>query len=367
MGLHQCRTGLFLDGRHVLRRLVTGHFEEQLVGHRVAVGVEAGGGQADKHIGRLDSRAGHHLVAVHRTHDKARQVVLPVRTKARHLRCFASDQDATAGLAGIGHAGHHALRHLRDQLAAGHVVQKKQGRGALDSDVIDAVIHQVRAYVAVHPQLESHLQLGSHPIDGTHQDGIFPPLQVQPEERPEAAHFSLYIAITGLLRQVRNAFLDVIGSEEVYPCISVGCGFWLGFVRHGAAFQGWIYRAARLAGNINFSSILIRKYLIPCIYRLPGRKNRGKMESRLDNFSGSSYSEMESWLYVTSTILNRVTELRIAHEWTQEQLAQAAGVSRQSINSIERNRYVPSLELALKFAQIFTCSTDEIFQLENQP
>ncbi|HME57612.1 MAG TPA: helix-turn-helix transcriptional regulator [Terracidiphilus sp.] len=59
-------------------------------------------------------------------------------------------------------------------------------------------------------------------------------------------------------------------------------------------------------------------------------------------------------------------ELRATRGWTQEQLAQAAGVSRQSINSIERNRYVPSLELALKFAQIFACSTDEIFQLENK-
>jgi putative transcriptional regulator len=67
------------------------------------------------------------------------------------------------------------------------------------------------------------------------------------------------------------------------------------------------------------------------------------------------------------TITNRVKELRIAHEWTQEQLAQAAKVSRQSINSIERNRYVPSLELALVFSRLFACSTDEIFQLENEP
>jgi putative transcriptional regulator len=64
------------------------------------------------------------------------------------------------------------------------------------------------------------------------------------------------------------------------------------------------------------------------------------------------------------TITNRVKELRTACGWTQEQLAQAAGVSRQSINSIERNRYVPSLELALKFARVFACSTDQIFQLE---
>jgi len=69
---------------------------------------------------------------------------------------------------------------------------------------------------------------------------------------------------------------------------------------------------------------------------------------------------------VSQTITNRVKELRIALGWTQEQLAQAAGVSRQSINSIERDRYVPSLELALIFARIFSCPTDQIFQLESK-
>jgi len=65
-------------------------------------------------------------------------------------------------------------------------------------------------------------------------------------------------------------------------------------------------------------------------------------------------------------ILNRVKELRIARGWTQEQLADAVGVSRQSINSIERDRYVPSLPLALTFARVFACSTDEIFTLDGK-
>jgi len=63
------------------------------------------------------------------------------------------------------------------------------------------------------------------------------------------------------------------------------------------------------------------------------------------------------------SIRNRVKELRVARGWTQEQLADAVGVSRQSINSIERDRYVPSLPLALTFARVFACSTDEIFTL----
>ena len=91
------------------------------------------------------------------------------------------------------------------------------------------------------------------------------------------------------------------------------------------------------------------------------------MESQLDIQQLPRYPDLESQLYMTPAITNRIKELRTAHGWTQEQLAQAVGVSRQSINSIERDRYVPSLELALLFARIFDCPTDQIFQLENQP
>jgi putative transcriptional regulator len=75
---------------------------------------------------------------------------------------------------------------------------------------------------------------------------------------------------------------------------------------------------------------------------------------------------MESELDMTWSIRNRVKELRVERGWTQAELADAVGVSRQSINSIERERYVPSLVLALTFARVFKCSTDEIFKLEKE-
>jgi putative transcriptional regulator len=65
-------------------------------------------------------------------------------------------------------------------------------------------------------------------------------------------------------------------------------------------------------------------------------------------------------------IRNRVKELRTERGWTQQQLADAVAVSRQSINSIERERYVPSLMLALMFAKVFGVTTDAIFTLENK-
>jgi len=69
---------------------------------------------------------------------------------------------------------------------------------------------------------------------------------------------------------------------------------------------------------------------------------------------------------MSAAIQNRVKEMRLERGWTQQQLAEAVGVSRQSINSIERNRYVPSLPLALMFGRVFGCSTDAIFVLEKE-
>jgi len=62
---------------------------------------------------------------------------------------------------------------------------------------------------------------------------------------------------------------------------------------------------------------------------------------------------------------NRVREKRLALGMTQGDLADRVGVSRQSINSIERERYIPSLPLALRFARVFGCTVDELFRLED--
>jgi putative transcriptional regulator len=49
---------------------------------------------------------------------------------------------------------------------------------------------------------------------------------------------------------------------------------------------------------------------------------------------------------------------------SQGGLAEAVGVTRQTINAIERERYDPSLELALKLADHFDCAVEELFWLE---
>ncbi|WP_350292804.1 helix-turn-helix transcriptional regulator [uncultured Croceitalea sp.] len=62
---------------------------------------------------------------------------------------------------------------------------------------------------------------------------------------------------------------------------------------------------------------------------------------------------------------NNLKVQRAIKDLTQEDLAKLLGVSRQTINSIEKNRYVPSTVLALKLSKVFEISVNAIFELEN--
>ena len=64
-------------------------------------------------------------------------------------------------------------------------------------------------------------------------------------------------------------------------------------------------------------------------------------------------------------IRNRIRRLRFDHdEMTQEDLANRAGCTRQTIIALEQGKYVPSIELAFRIAKVFGVSLEEVFQYE---
>ena len=60
-------------------------------------------------------------------------------------------------------------------------------------------------------------------------------------------------------------------------------------------------------------------------------------------------------------VKNRLKVLRAENDWSQQDLADRLGVSRQSVNAIETGKYVPTLPLAFKSADIFGLQIEEIF------
>jgi putative transcriptional regulator len=63
---------------------------------------------------------------------------------------------------------------------------------------------------------------------------------------------------------------------------------------------------------------------------------------------------------------NLIKVERAKKNWTQEDLAGKIGISRQSVNSIETGKFVPSTVLALKMAKVFGTTVELIFELEKQ-
>jgi putative transcriptional regulator len=63
---------------------------------------------------------------------------------------------------------------------------------------------------------------------------------------------------------------------------------------------------------------------------------------------------------------NRLRELRTAKAWSQLDLAEKLGVSRQTVNAIETEKYDPSLPLAFKVARLFKQHIEDIFSLDGQ-
>ncbi len=61
---------------------------------------------------------------------------------------------------------------------------------------------------------------------------------------------------------------------------------------------------------------------------------------------------------------NKIKIQRAIHNLTQDELAKKISVSRQTINTMESGKYIPSTALALKMAQVFGVSVEELFQLE---
>lgn len=63
-------------------------------------------------------------------------------------------------------------------------------------------------------------------------------------------------------------------------------------------------------------------------------------------------------------VRNAIRDRRAARGWTQQELAERAGVSRQTINAVETGKYEPSLSLAFVLAAIFEERIETLFQAE---
>ncbi len=137
---------------------------ENLPHQREAVGVNAGGGQADEGVPFPDPASVDDFGLVHHAHGKARDVIVVGVHDAGVLGGLAANQGAAGLDAALRHAGDDGGDFLRLVFADGDIVQEEQGPGAAADDVVDAHGHAVDADGVVLVQQLGQAQLGAHAV-----------------------------------------------------------------------------------------------------------------------------------------------------------------------------------------------------------
>ena len=196
--------------------------QEHPADQRVAVAVQAAGGEADNPVAHADHGAIDNLIPFHHPHHKAGQVIIAGLVDAGHLRGLPADQGAPGLLAPLGDAFDNQGGGFRRQLPHGQVVQEEQRGGPVDHDIIGAHGHQVDAdgIMAVHQ--DGDFNLGPHPIGGGYQHRVAIPVRPQMEHTAKRADLPQDPGAVGGFHQVSDAFDKGIRSVDIDPGILIG-------------------------------------------------------------------------------------------------------------------------------------------------
>ncbi len=195
-----------------------------MAGEGVAVGVEAGGGEADEDVAGADRLAVEEGGAVDDADDGADQVVVLAVVEAGHLGGLAADEGATGQLAAAGQAGEDLLEAGGLQLGGADVIEEEEGLGADDGDVVDAVVDEVFADGVVAVGHFGDLQFGADAVDAADQNGVLEFLELGLEEAAEAADGAEDLGPVGDADDFLDAALDAVAEVDVDSGLAVFLG-----------------------------------------------------------------------------------------------------------------------------------------------
>ena len=139
--------------------------------------MQSAGRQADQHVAFPDALACDQVAALDCADDKAREVVFALGIKPRHLCGLAADERAAVAFAPARDAGNHLRCDVSVESADRKIVKEEQRRGALNRNIIHAVVDQVLADGVMPARRESELQFCADAVGRTHQYGTLPTLQ----------------------------------------------------------------------------------------------------------------------------------------------------------------------------------------------
>jgi len=229
VGAHEGGADLIAELVDVLVGAIAGGLEEQLEGEGVAGGVEAVGGQAEEAVAFADGIAREQAGTADDAGEEAGELIVGVAVEPGSLGGFATEEGAGVGLAGVDEATDNLLNDVGIDVAGGEVVEKEEGRGALDGYIVDAVIDEVGADAGVEAELDGKLELAANAVGGGDEDGVGKALGVEGEEAGEATDLAEYLLVEGAAGEALDAVVgeDVAIGGDDGAVIAAGCAGFL--------------------------------------------------------------------------------------------------------------------------------------------
>jgi hypothetical protein len=230
--LQQFLANRALESGHAAGRFQFQLLEEYFPAERIAVRVQAARFDADDHVTAPDGfLAVEHLGFFHHADDCAAHVVFALLVKAGHLRRLAADERAVVFRAGAGETLDDFGEHVRLQFSRAEIIEEEQRLRAEHGDVVDAMVHEVRADGVVPVQREGELELGADAVHGGDEDRLAIFFHVQREQAAEAADLAEHLAAMRAGEQLRQGGFDFISE------INVHAGGGVSFLFHAAEIK----------------------------------------------------------------------------------------------------------------------------------
>ncbi|EIM72195.1 hypothetical protein A33O_20475 [Nitratireductor aquibiodomus RA22] len=158
---------------------------------RKTVGMNAGGGEAQKNVALGNVTCGQKPVALCRAHGEARQVVILAVIHARHFRRLATDQRASGLPAALGNARNDRRTLVGIEPAGCEIVEEEERLGTLNDKIVDAHGNEVDADRVVPVRINGDLELGADAVIGGHEDGVGKACRLEIEQAAEAADLAV--------------------------------------------------------------------------------------------------------------------------------------------------------------------------------
>ncbi len=221
MRLKKFGADLVADFGDVGFRLELGDVEDELAREGIAVGMQAGGRQGDQRVARLDIFAGKQFFALDGADDETSKIVLTGRIKTGHFGSFTANERAAGFAARAAHALDELLDDVGLELAHGEIVEEKERLGALDENVVDAVIDEIAADGGVDAHGHGDFEFGADAIGAGDQHGLSPFFAIEGKERAEAANAAENARSESMAGVMPDALLGFLSDGDIDTGIGV--------------------------------------------------------------------------------------------------------------------------------------------------